>query len=314
MKPWTAVRPLALSLAALIGAGCATAPQTHNALESARSTYRLAHADPEVQLRAPVELQLAERSLVQAERFWRDGADAGIVAHHAYLAEQRSRIAMKTADYRKAEAAVATSGEQRNRVLLEARSRELEAERQKAEAQRQAAEELRREAERTQQQALDDKRVADERATQLAAEMQRLQSEVSDLKTQQTERGWVLTLRNELLFDSGRASLKPGAEKALENLAQLMKREPGGEITIEGFTDSTGSEDTNRRLSEQRAQAVKQALVARGIEAYRIDARGYGPAFPVASNDTPTGRQLNRRVEVVIAPPARASSGGATRQ
>lgn len=97
MKPWTAVRPVAFSLAALSGAGCATAPQTHNALESARSTYRLAHADPEVQLRAPVELQLAERSLVQAERFWKDGADAGIVAHHAYLAEQRSRIAMKRA-------------------------------------------------------------------------------------------------------------------------------------------------------------------------------------------------------------------------
>lgn len=97
----------------------------------------------------------------------------------------------------------------------------------------------------------------------------------------------------------GRASLKPGAEKALENLAQLMKRQPQGEITIEGFTDSTGSEDANRRLSEQRAQAVKRALVARGIEAYRIDARGYGPAFPVASNDTSTGRQLNRRVEVL---------------
>ena len=314
MNPLSAVRLLAFSLAALLGAGCATAPQSHNSLESARSVYRLALADPEVQLRAPVELQLAERSLVQAERFWKEGADPGIVAHHAYLAEQRSRIAMKTAEYRKAEAAVATSGENRSRVLLEARSRELEAERQKAEAQRQAAEELRREAERSQRQALDDKRVAEERAMQLTSEMQRLQSEVSDLKTQQTERGWVLTLRNELLFDSGRANLKPGAEKALENLAQLMKRQPQGEISIEGFTDSTGSEEVNRRLSEQRAQAVKQALVARGIEASRIDARGYGPAFPVASNDTPTGRQLNRRVEVVIAPPARAAAGGATRQ
>lgn len=312
MKTRTAV--VALSLAAL-GAGCASFPESDRAIEAARSTYRLAHADPEVQLRAPVELQLAERSLVQAERFWKDGADAPIVAHHAYLAEQRSRIAMKTADYRKAEAALATSGEQRNRVLLEARNRELEAERQKAEAQRRAAEELRREAERTQLQALDDKRVADERAAKLAAEMQRLQSEVSELKTQQTERGWVLTLRDEVLFDVGQATLKPGAEKALENLAQLMRREPDRRITIEGFTDSTGSLDTNLRLSERRAQAVKQALMARGIGAERIEARGYGPAYPVASNDTPTGRQLNRRVEVVIAPePGSASVGGATRQ
>jgi len=232
MKPWTtAVRPFAFSLAALMAAGCAMTPQTNNSLESARSTYRLAQADPQVQLRAPVELQLAERSLAQAERSWKDGAEPAIVGHHANLAEQRARIAMKMAD----------------------------------------------------------------------------------LKAQQTERGWVVTLRSELLFDSGRASLKPGAEKALENLAQLMKRQPEREITIEGFTDSTGSEELNRRLSEQRAQAVKQALVARGIEAHRIDARGYGPAFPVASNDTPTGRQLNRRVEVVIAPEPRTSSaGGAT--
>ncbi len=304
MKPWT-LRPLAISLA-LIGAGCATTPETNNVLESARSTYRVAHADPEVQLRAPVELQLAERSLAQAEHFWKQGADPGVVGHHAYLAEQRARIAMKTAEYRKAEAAVATSGEQRNRVLLDARSRELEAERRRAEA-------LKLDAERAQRRALEEKRVAGESAAQLAAEVQRLQSEMADLKAQQTERGWVLTLRNELLFDSGKAALKPGGDKAIENLAQLMKRQPEREISIEGFTDSTGSEDLNRRLSEQRAQAVKQALVARGIEPQRIDARGYGPAFPVASNDTPTGRQLNRRVEVVIAPEPRASSsGGAT--
>ena len=307
MKPWTAfARPLAFALTALVAAGCATTPETHNALESARSTYRMAQADPDVQLRAPVELQLAERSLAQAERFWKEGADRGVVGHHAYLAEQRARIAMKTAEYRKAEAAVATSGEQRNRVLLDARSRELEAERRRAEA-------LKADAERAQRQAFDEKRVADERSALLAAEMQRLQSEMADLKAQQTERGWVVTLRNELLFDSGKAALKPGGDKAIENLAQLMKRQPEREITIEGFTDSTGSEELNRRLSEQRAQAVKQALVGRGIEPQRIDARGYGPAFPVASNDTPTGRQLNRRVEVVIAPEPRVSpASGAT--
>jgi outer membrane protein OmpA-like peptidoglycan-associated protein len=291
----SAVGPLAFALAALIGAGCAVTPQANNAVESARSTYRLAQADPEVQLRAPVELQLAERSLAQAERLRKDRADPAIVAHHAYLAEQRARIAMKTADYRKAEAALATSGEQRNRVLLEARSRELEAERRNAEAQRLKAEEQRQSAEAL-------KRAADEGAAQIAAEMQRLQSEMAELKAQQTERGWVLTLGSELLFDSGKATLKPGGQKAVENLAQLMRRQPEREITIEGFTDSTGSEELNRRLSEQRAQAVKDALIARGVEAQRIDARGYGPAFPVASNDTPTGRQLNRRVQVVFAP------------
>jgi len=74
------------------------------------------------------------------------------------------------------------------------------------------------------------------------------------------------------------------------------------DIAIEGFTDSIGSPDSNQRLSERRAQAVKDALTGRGIESRRIDARGFGPSFPVASNATETGRQLNRRVEIVINP------------
>lgn len=210
-------------------AGCAVTPEANRYVESARSTYLQAAASPEVQLRAPVELQVAERSLADADRLWKGGADPALVAHQAYLAEQRARIAMATADHRKAEAAVATAGEQRNRVLLEARTRELDAQKR-------------------------ERRLAGDA---LAEEM--------------------------------------------ENLAQFMRKDPGSAITIEGFTDSTGSDELNRRLSEQRAQAVKEALVARGIEARRIQARGYGPAFPVASNDTAVGRQLNRRVQVVIA-------------
>ena len=125
---------------------------------------------------------------------------------------------------------------------------------------------------------------------------------LGDLKAEQTERGWVLTLRSDVLFDSGSATLKPGASRAVDKLAQFMNRYPEREIAIEGFTDTVGAQEANRRLSESRAAAVKKALVARGIEPSRIDARGYGPAFPVASNETPTGRQLNRRVEIVINP------------
>jgi outer membrane protein OmpA-like peptidoglycan-associated protein len=125
---------------------------------------------------------------------------------------------------------------------------------------------------------------------------------VSELKARQTERGWVLTLTNDLLFDTGKATLKPGGKRAVEKLAQFMREHPDRDISIEGFTDSSGPDDVNRSLSERRAEAVKQALVARGVETNRIDARGYGQAFPVASNDTPAGRQLNRRVEIIINP------------
>lgn len=278
------VRTLLLAFTAVASA-CATIPEPNRALDSARSAYHLAIADPETNLRAPVELQMAERQLAEAERAWGAGNDPATVAHLAYLAEQRARIAMKTADFRKAEAAVATSSDQRNRVVLEARTREADA----------------------------GKRAAGDRAALLGDELRRLQAEVSDLKAGETERGWVLTLNNDLLFDSGQASLKPGGRKAVENLAQLLRKQPDRDIAVEGFTDSTGSDELNRRLSQDRAQAVKEVLVARGIEPGRIAARGFGPAFPVASNETPTGRQLNRRVQVVIAPePRPSSSGGAT--
>ena len=253
-------------LAALAAAAaCATAPDPRPALEQARASYQQALAHPEAQLRAPVELQLAGRSLEQAERLQRNGAEAHLVAHHAYLAAQRARIAMASADYRHAEALVADSGEQRNRVLLEARERELAG-----------------------------------KKTQ-AGDIERLRSELTQLKAQPTERGWVLTLSGDVLFDSGEATLKPGGVKSIDSLAQVMRNRPEPAIAVEGFTDSTGSPEINRRLSEQRARAVKDALVARGIDARRIEARGYGPDYPVASNDTPVGRQLNRRVQVVIA-------------
>src|SRR5258706_7215986 len=115
---------LAALITILLLAGCAGAPVANSSLEEARAAYHVVADDPQVRLRAPVELALAERSLAQAERSWRDGKDADLVAHQAYLAGQRSRIAQKTAQYRGAEATAATSSEQRNRIVLEARERE----------------------------------------------------------------------------------------------------------------------------------------------------------------------------------------------
>jgi outer membrane protein OmpA-like peptidoglycan-associated protein len=290
---------VAAGVVSLALAGCASAPVANNELDAARDTFRLAVADPQVQLRAPVELALAERTLAEAERLWREGKPADLVAHQAYLAAQRSRIALKTAEYRNAEAAVATSGEQRNRILLDARGREAQIAREQA----RAAEMARVDAERRAAELVASKeKEKDSAVADMSTELSRLQSQISELKAQQTERGWVLTLRNDLLFDSGNAVLKPGSQRAIDNLAGFMRKYPDRDIAIEGFTDAVGSDAVNRKLSETRAEAVKHALVSRGIEPSRIDARGYGPAFPIASNDTPTGRQLNRRVEIVINP------------
>jgi outer membrane protein OmpA-like peptidoglycan-associated protein len=191
---------------------------------------------------------------------------------------------MKTAELRQAEAALATAGAQRSYMQLELSNRERE-------------------------QVAAEKRAADERAASLSSEVERLQGQMSELKARETDRGIVLTLSGDVLFDSGASSLKPGGRRAIDNLAQVLQKQPSQGIVIEGFTDSTGSADTNQRLSEARATAVKQALVERGIDPARIQTRGYGPAFPVASNETAVGRQLNRRVEVVISAQPTASTG-----
>jgi outer membrane protein OmpA-like peptidoglycan-associated protein len=130
--------------------------------------------------------------------------------------------------------------------------------------------------------------------------VRRLQEQVRELEARQTQRGWVITLGSDLLFDVGRATLKPGGRRALDNLARIMRNEPERTILIEGFTDDRGPEEANRRLSERRARAVRSALVQRGVAARRIEARGLGEAYPVASNANPAGRQLNRRVEILI--------------
>ena len=100
---------LLLPVVLVVVGGCASAPQADPGIESARATYRAAAANPEVQSRAAVELQVAERSLADAERFHRANADPAMVSHFAYVAEQRARIAIKTAELRAAEAALATT-------------------------------------------------------------------------------------------------------------------------------------------------------------------------------------------------------------
>jgi outer membrane protein OmpA-like peptidoglycan-associated protein len=109
----------------------------------------------------------------------------------------------------------------------------------------------------------------------------------------------VLTL-GDVLFDTGRAELNPGAARKLDQLAQFLTDHADRRVQIDGFTDSVGSDSYNLELSQERADSVRRALLARGIDSSRIGTQGYGKAFSVASNADSGGRQLNRRVEVVI--------------
>lgn len=296
-------------IAALLVAGCETlSPSASQQLEEARAAYRNAAADPAVQANAQAELQSASGALHDAERMAAEGKPTELVEHNAYLAKQRAQVAMHTAEIRRSEASIAAASEQRRQIQLEAREREANAARQREAAAREqvrVAEEARKEAESRaamlEAERLDRQKDASA-AAGLTAEVKRLETELAEMRAKQTDRGWVLTLKNDLLFDTGGSTLKPGGQRALDNLVQFLEKHRDRSIAIEGFTDSTGSKEQNQALSEKRAWAVKAALVARGIASNRIDARGYGPSFPIAGNDTPAGRQLNRRVEIVIDP------------
>lgn len=121
----------------------------------------------------------------------------------------------------------------------------------------------------------------------------------SKLAAQQSARGMVLTLSG-VLFDTGKATLKPGASASLDRVSQYMTQYPKTRLIIEGHTDSQGSPDTNRQLSQERAEAVANALVLRGIARGRIETVGRGADMPMANNATAAGRQQNRRVEMVF--------------
>jgi len=121
----------------------------------------------------------------------------------------------------------------------------------------------------------------------------------SDVAARGGEHGLVLTL-GDVSFEAGKASLLPSAMTAVDRLAQLMAVYPERSVRIEGHTDSAGDDAANQTLSERRANAVRDALLARGVDAARIEAVGYGETRPIADNGTPGGRQKNRRIEIVV--------------
>jgi outer membrane protein OmpA-like peptidoglycan-associated protein len=140
---------------------------------------------------------------------------------------------------------------------------------------------------------------------QAQAEKERLAAELENLQASQTSRGIVLTL-DDVLFDTGRSELKPGAQRSIEQIAAFLGEHPERSVQIEGFTDSQGSNDYNLELSQRRADAVAMAIIQRGVDAQRVRAMGYGEEFPVASNANAGSRQLNRRVEVIVSNDERA--------
>jgi len=119
------------------------------------------------------------------------------------------------------------------------------------------------------------------------------------LETRDTVCGLVITLAD-VLFDTGRYDLRTGSREQLAKLSSIVLAHPGLVLQVEGHTDSTGSDELNQRISEQRANAVRNYLIVQGVAGDSISAQGFGKTMPMASNDTAAGRRQNRRVELII--------------
>jgi outer membrane protein OmpA-like peptidoglycan-associated protein len=273
----------ATSLVSLLAlSACETAPPDGGLLPEARNAVAHAEADPNVTKYAPTELDRARKLLINAEGAAKEkGANDKVAAHYAYLATQMARISEQRAHEQVATARIKAGEGERQQVLLAARENEVD--RAKADA----------------NQARNEAQNAQAELARNQAESQRLASQLEELQASQTSRGIVLTL-GDVLFDTGRSELKPGAVRPIEQIASFLNENPERSVQIEGFTDSQGGNDYNLELSQKRADSVAMAIIQRGIDAQRVRAMGYGEEFPKASNESAGSRQLNRRVEIIV--------------
>jgi len=314
---------LTVTVSCIMIAACGGPPANNPLLIQAQRDYQAARSDSLIVANAPVHLKKAEQALSKGENALQEGADDDVVSHYAYLATQRTEIAKEMAKLHTAEAEIQGAELERKEALLAVR--EQEAKRSKLEAE--SAKEVAKEATEVAEEATEVAEEATEDALKAETEAEAAKAQahenaleadaakavartaienakalalrVAELEARETERGLVITL-SDILFEFDKANLKPGADRALSELAAFLKEYEDRSLLIEGFTDNIGSHAYNVDLSQRRADAVRSTLTAKGIDGSRIRTHGLGEDYPVATNETEAGRQLNRRVEIVI--------------
>ncbi len=255
-----------LCLAFLIIASCASSPTSYPPLETAKATLAKINTDENLKKVASVTLFQANELLNKAEASLENN-NIEAVDHYIYLTLRKQEIAHEL---------LLKHQHEQELVKLKQQHQEMVTHVRKLEAKR----------------AYDKAEIANQRAKKLETTLNQYQAE-------ETSRGTLLVI-NDLLFATGGAQLEAASENRLQPLLQYLQGNPRREIIIEGHTDSTGNANTNKRLSLERAESVKQFLVTHGIADTRIETRGFGQEVPVATNTTNAGRRLNRRVEIVI--------------
>lgn len=224
----------------------------------------------------------------------REAEQAAALAQAQFEREARQKL--------EAEQAAADARAEAERQLQQKREADLAAARAEAAQARAELEEDRAKREAEQQRQA--REVADAARLRVEAERQELRASLlkqfnAILETRDTPRGLVVNL-GDVLFDTGRFELRPVAREVLAKLSGIVLSHPGLKLEIEGHTDSLGSIEFNQELSEKRAESVRGYLLEQSVPGEAVTARGFGKATPVASNNTPEGRQLNRRVEIIV--------------
>jgi len=285
-----------LSISAVVSAllltACATTPEPVGPLNQAHTDVEALANDPLVQQAASEELSNARKSLESADIAMKKHKREDVL-HYSYLASQQAQTGQERISAERAKQEVAKGEAERNRVLLEARTRDAEAAKAAAEQNARAAQAQAQQADAARQEA------------------EAAQRQLAELQAKQTDRGMVLTL-GDVLFDTAQATLKPGADSIMNRVAAFMKDNEGTKVVVEGHTDSRGSAEYNQQLSERRATAVADALAFRGIDRSRVEAVGRGKDLPVASNDNAAGQQQNRRVELIFSDASGRFASGAS--
>ena len=277
-----------LAIATLILTGCATAPPRDTALENARAEVDTLSQEPLAQQAAPDDLKNARHYLQEGDSALQQKLPLAAVDHDAYLASRSAEAGEARVQAAQARAQIAAGQNERQAILLQSRGQEADIAKAQADSARQQADTSKLQAD-----------AAKEQADAAKAQLAQTQQQLADLQAKKTDRGMVLTL-GDVLFDTGQATLKPGAASIVDRVAAFMNDNPMVNVRIEGHTDSTGSPDFNQVLSQNRAAAAATALQTRGVPPSRITAVGKGQELPVASNATAAGRQQNRRVELVF--------------
>jgi outer membrane protein OmpA-like peptidoglycan-associated protein len=291
---------IAVAVSSALLTACASKPPVSDGPAQARARLTQLQSDSRLASLAPVAMNEAGDAVTLAEK---PEKDAVLVAHRVYLADRKVSTAAALAETKFAEDQRTTLTEQRERARLDARTREADKAKADADVAKVNAE-LANAAATAARNDGDAARLSAERSEQANLA---LQAQIEALQAKVTERGLVLTL-GDVLFASGRAELRSSASANLGRLTTFLNTYPERTAVIEGYTDDVGTEDANQGLSQRRADSVRSYLVGQGVGMQRLVAVGKGESSPVADNTSDSGRQQNRRVEIIIAEPVAAAA------